>query len=437
MRRLPLILTVCIFALGPMAGLARANARLDRSYGQNGYVAVQPPLSAPWRNQYVRDLAAAHDGDSFALFERQRCAGSEGCFSSNNLFRYLADGSLDPDFGGPAGSYELPSEGESIPVLTVDSQGRPLIVRVSVDHAVIRRLTSSGTPDSTFGAEGVVALQCSCDSEETQIVPGRRGAMTVVFGRGRDGQSPNGYGRTGTIVTAVRLEPDGSEDTRFGAGGSSTFGLRSAAPPVAATTSKAGALYLAGAGCCGFDVPGYVVRLSARGKLDRRFTVATRRSLQALRQLGSLQESINAVLVRPRGNIDLLGAAGYETGFVLRLNRRGHRRRKFGRNGLRVLPVPVSAAALGSHGSTLAVSDEAANGADLLMRILKGGRLDRTFGSPGASIAGSIGDFGLSVVHQVGGRALVLDRGVKECRSYCPADPKLVRFREGSAPKQR
>jgi hypothetical protein len=434
-RKLPFILPVCLFAVGPMAGVAGAHARLDQSYGQNGYVAVQPPLQAPWQNQYIRDMAATHDGDSFALFERQRCAGS--CFSGNNLFRYFGDGSLDPNFGGSDGSYELPSEGEGIPALTVDSRGRPLIAQASTDHAVIRRLTSSGVPDPSFGTEGVVALQCNCEYGGTQIVPGRGGTVTVVVSRGRFGQDPYGYGRTGTIFTAVRLEADGSEDARFGKGGSSTFGLSGAEPPVASATSKDGALYLAGAGCCGFDIPGYVVRLSARGRLDRRFMAATRRSVQAIRPLGSLRESINAVLVRPGGNIDLLGAAGYETGFVLRLNRSGRRHDDFGRHGLRVLPVPVASAALGSNGSTLAVSDEAASGADLLMRILKGGRLDRAFGSLGTSIAGSVGDFGLSVVHQVGRRALVLDLGNKECRGYCPADPKLVRFLEGPAPKRR
>ncbi|HEY8810286.1 MAG TPA: hypothetical protein VIM28_09720 [Solirubrobacterales bacterium] len=418
-----------------MIGVAGAHVRLDRSYGQNGYVSVQPPLPAPWQTQYIRDMAAAHDGDSFALFERQRCAGS--CSSSNSLFRYLGDGSLDPDFGGSDGSYELPSEGEGIPALAVDSQGRPLIAQVSTDHAVIRRLTSSGAPDPSFGAEGTVALQCNCEYGGTRIVPGRRGMVTVVFSRGRYGQGPTGYARTGTVFTAVRLEANGSEDARFGKGGSSTFGLRGAEPFAAATTSKGGALYLGGAGCCGFDIPGYVVRVSARGRFDRRFTAATRHSLQAIRRLGSLQESINAVLVRPRGNIDLIGAAGYERGFVLRLNRSGHRHREFGHHGLRVLPVPVASAVLGSDGSTLAVSDESARGVDLLMRILEGGRLDRAFGNPGASIARSVGDFGLSVVHQVGRRALVLDRGEKECRGYCPADPKLVRFLEVSAPKRR
>jgi hypothetical protein len=121
---------------------------------------------------------------------------------------------------------------------------------------------------------------------------------------------------------------------------------------------------------------------------------------------------------------------------VLRLNPSGHVHRRFGKNGLRVLPSPVASAALGSDGATVAVSDENLSGVDVLMRILASGRPDPAFGQGGKSIPGSNGDSGLSVVHQSGRKALVLDLGFHECRGYCPADPKLVRFLEGT-PKRR
>jgi hypothetical protein len=430
-RKLWLGLILCVLVFG--AGVAQA--RLDPSFGQDGLVEVRPPLPAPWRNQYIRHMAAARDGSSFVLFERQYCAGQAGCFSSNNLFRYLGDGSLDSAFGGPDGTYELPQEGEGIPTFAVDSGGRPLLAQASAERVVVRRLTSSGAPDPSFGIDGAVAFECTCEYGATQLVPGPRGVVTVALPRGRFGNGRGVYGRTGTVLTLVRLEANGSRDRRFGHGGSTTFGLRGVEPFIASATASGGALYLGGAECCGSGVPGYVVRVSARGRLDGPFTTASQRSLRSLRKLNSLQESVDAVLVRRGGGIDLLGSAGYEKGFVLRLNPSGHVHRRFGKNGLRVLPSPVVSAALGSDGATVAVSDENLSGVDVLMRIFAGGRLDPAFGQ-GKPIPGSNADSGVSVVHQSGRKALVLDLGFHECRGYCPADPKLVRFLEGP-PKRR
>jgi uncharacterized delta-60 repeat protein len=279
-----------------------AHARFDPSFGQNGVVEVRPPLPAPWQYQYIRDMVAARSGSSFVLFERQYCAGQTGCFKSDNLFHYLSDGSLDPVFGGPGGSYELPHEAEGISAVAVDSRGRPLLPAASASQVVIRRLTSSGAPDPTFGTDGAVAIECHCDYGETQLVAGPGGTVTVVLLRGRFGNAgQSGYGRTGTVFTLVRLRADGSRDPHFGRGGRTTFGLRGVEPPVASATARGGALYLGGAGCCGSEIPGYVIRVSADGRLDGRFTTASQHSLRSLQKLNSLQDSVNAVLVRPGG----------------------------------------------------------------------------------------------------------------------------------------
>jgi uncharacterized delta-60 repeat protein len=436
MRKLWLTLVVCALAGGTL-GAGAAQARLDTSFGQSGYVDVSPPLPAPWRNQYVRHLDAATNGSSFALFERQYCAGQAGCFDSDNLFRYQGDGSLDPYFGGPGGSFQLPQEGEGIPALAVDSRGQPLLAQATANRVVVRRLTPSGVPDSSFGTNGAVELECECEYGRTQLVPGLRGSLTVALPHGRFGDpGAGGTHLTGTAFTLVRLKADGARDPRFGRRGRMTFGLKDAATFNASATSRGGALYLSGPGCCSSGIPGFVVRVSAKGRLDGRFTRAARRSLRSVARLNSLSTSVNGVIARPRGKIDLLGSGDYSKGFVLRLNPSGRAHRRFGRGGLRMLPLPVASATLGSDGATLAASDENLKGADVLMRILAGGRLDPAFGRKGVQIAGTGGDTGVSVVHQSGRRALVLDLGFKECRGYCPAEPELVRFLEGR-PKRR
>lgn len=52
MRKLLLVLTACLLVgatTGAAAGAQARQAPLDRTYGQNGYVDVQPPMPAPWR----------------------------------------------------------------------------------------------------------------------------------------------------------------------------------------------------------------------------------------------------------------------------------------------------------------------------------------------------------------------------------------------------
>ncbi len=425
-----------VFVAGVLGGsiwAGPAQARIDPTFGHNGVVVVQPPLPAPWRNQYIRQLAATRSGFSFALFERQHCAG--GCFSDNVLFRYLRDGSLDPTFGG-SGSYELPQEGEGIPALAVDSRGRPLLAQASEDEVVVRRLTPLGVPDFSFGTDGAVTIACDCEYGETRLVPGPGDSLTVALPRSRFGEVQNSTGRTGTILTLVRLREDGTRDGRFGQGGSARFGLRGFEPFTSSAVSRGGALYLSGVGCCRSSLPGYVIRVSANGRFDGRFAAASQHALANLRRIPALGEEVNAVVLRRSGKIDLLGSAGYERGFILRLKPNGHPYRAFAAKGLRVLPLPVASAALGHDGAVVALSDEGLVGINVLTRIFANGRLDWAFGGPGETIPGTTGEFGLSVVPQTGRKVMVLDLGLVECRGYCGAEPKLMRFLEGS-PKRR
>jgi hypothetical protein len=422
MRKLRLLLVGAV-VLAALVGAGPAQARLDPSFGQGGVVHVQPPIPSPWQDQYVRRMAAARDGSSYVLAERMYCTQGN-CPTSSFLFRYRPDGELDTVFG-EEGAYQLPEEGEGITVLSVDSQGRPLLTRPSAETAVIRRLTKEGEPDPSFGAGGAVSLACQCEWGQTQLVAGAQGSVTVAFGRG---SFSNGHGRSGTIYTLVRLESNGSVDRSFGRGGSLRFGVRGAEPFVASAVGKGGALYLAGGGCCFSRIPGYVVRISSRGKVDDRFETAAARGLRRLRGLNEFESAVTAVVARPRGAVDLLGYENFEKGFELRLGRRGHPVRKFGRGGLQRLPLPVASATPGSGGAVMAISAQNLGPFATVMRILYGGRLDRSFGRQRVPDSG--GESGFAIVGQAGRRALVLDLGNQECRSSCAPDPKLVRFLE-------
>lgn len=430
MRRLWLAMLGSLVLAGVVwAGVAQA--RIDRSYGENGVVVVQPPVPIPWRSQVVRQVAAAHDGSAYALLERSRCeppyynyCGVKGYA----LVRYSGNGSLDSYFGGSAGFYELPFENRrSTPVLVVDSAGRPVVAQSAEDEVTIVRLTPDGSPDATFGNDGVVSFQCGSCEREPQLIKGPRGSLTVVSSRRVYGSS-RGNGRSGTIVGLIRLRGDGSFDERFGAAGSTTVGLPNTRPFAAAVAGKGGALYLAGEGCCKSARRGYLVRISAKGHYDRRFAKATGQALRAVNRFGSLGQSVNAVLLRSHGRIDLLGSAGYDRGFMLRLNRYGRAIRKFARKGLRSLPLPIGSAVHGSEGATMLLSNANLRGVAIVMRMGSGGRMDRRFGRE--VIPESEGRTGIAIASLARRRLLVLSLGLEECRQYCSSTAELVRYAE-------
>jgi uncharacterized delta-60 repeat protein len=422
MRKLWLVLVIGALMTGATSAEASAG-RLDPSFGNNGVVPIDLPLPAPWQTQYLNDMSASYDGSSYVLVDHSQCDTS-GCLVAHALLRYTADGVLDPSFGGPGGFYELSEEPYNNAFLAVDSQGRPLLAEDFEGKIVIRRLTSAGTLDPTFGVGGVVTLDCACSG--SRIVPGPAGTLTIVT-RGEERE-----GRSFREVTLIRLLADGSVDSGFGNEGRTTLMLPGAEPLVDVVSSRKGAFYVAALGCCTW-LGSYFVRVSARGQLDTRFDAAAHRSLLSLRK-PKFNVKTMAVVARPRGKIDLLGYATGGKGFSLRLNPNGRIHRRYGRNGLQLLPHPVNSAALGSDGATMALTD-GSTGVPGVMRILADGRPDPRFDwSP---IPGGRGDRGLSVVPQAGRKVLVLDRGVHECRGSCVIDPKLIRFLEGPRPRRR
>jgi len=424
MRRSLSAVFVCVVLAG-LVWAGSAQARIDRSYGDNGVASVLPSLPASWEDQHVLQLAAGRDGGTYALLRGQHCETSRYyCPWAYALVRYSGGGHLDLAFGG-VGFYELPFKRQ--PVLAVDSAGRPVVAEDVEGTFTIVRLTPSGVPDLTFGGDGEVGIRCDCRNSNTRLIAGPRGTLTIavpraVYGAGR------GNGRTGTTVGLVRLRGNGSFDKRFGAAGSVTVGLPNTAIFRAAATAKGGALYLAGAGCCKASRRGYVVRISAKGRYDRRFARASGRALRAVRRFGTSGQSVNAVLLRSRGRIDLLGSAGLDRGFVLRLNGRGARVRNFARKGLRGMPLPIDAAVRGSRGATVALSDTNLRGIGILVRMRFDGRMDRRFGR--GPIPGSEGEGDNQIVSLAGRRVLALSLELRECRQYCPPEAQMIRYSE-------
>lgn len=419
MRRLGTVVA-CVGVLWVATGTGAAEAELDRGFGQDGVVQVEPPRPPVGQDHEFRAFGAGRDGSSYMVFGATPCDEEQACTDSSEVIHYGSDGTLDADFG-MGGSYALPPGDEARRELAVDSAGRALIAEMSPSSVVVSRLTSNGSLDSSFGDEGSVSVACSCQHTATRLIQGHEGTLTLVIVGGEAMRSNAPPGSNSNML--IRLNEDGSFAESFGHGGVITFELCGLWRLSVWAVGKRGPIYLPGTTCTRSERP-FLVRISRRGKVDRRFMRTTLRTLQPL-------AGVAAVVVRQHGVIDLIGGASQRT-LLLRLGPNGQAQEDFGTQGYRVLPLPVVSAVRGSDGAIVAVSGEEEGSPVTLFRILPEGRLDHTFGFE--EIPHSIGDFGVSIASQSGRRVLVLDQGVHvDCRGDCRGNPRLIRYLDGPA----
>jgi len=392
-------------------------ARLDQSYGVGGVVDLDAEIVS-WRSQ----IRVARNGAAYAL------AGAE----AGVLYRYSANGSPDRSFGESNGTYQLPQEARGS-ALEVDSAGRPLLAKVAEGRLAVRRLTSDGRIDRTFGDAGVVEFKCPCGApgyRAVYIAPGRGGSATVIVTAGLySGDTRSSSERVGTVFRLLRFRADGSPDSRFGGNGVATFSLRGVdGIGVRTAPTPGGGLYLATSECC--ETPPVLARVSRRGRLDRHFLATSGRSLGILRRLASPYSGIASVQVRRGGKIDLVGSRWDHGGFVLRLRPNGQRFRRYSEGGLRALPMSVEAAVAGDEGSPVVLTKFAYLEGRRLYRILPGGRIDPAFGSEGTRVTPRASGEELSLDALSRRRLVVSTTGVEFCRVSCPPAPAIARYLE-------
>jgi uncharacterized delta-60 repeat protein len=131
--------------------------------------------------------------------------------------RLRATGALDPDFGGD-GRVTLPGGGSAGAVLV--QPDRKIIVAGNASGSgamTVTRLKPEGTPDMTFGSAGTAAVDFG------SLADLLGGAVLQPDGR----IVIAGYTQATEDVAVARLNPNGSPDATFGAGGKATvdFGV--------------------------------------------------------------------------------------------------------------------------------------------------------------------------------------------------------------------
>ncbi|HEX6665117.1 MAG TPA: hypothetical protein VF081_00800 [Solirubrobacterales bacterium] len=402
--------------------LARSGASsgLDRAYGAHGIATITQPPGDHFKPWSVDEYASARDGSVYVL-GRGWTGNCYSCGPTYFVFRVGPSGAFDPGFGGETGVV-LPS----VPFgygLSVDTRGRPLVFSQDAGAVTVRRYEKNGQADASFGTGGTVAVVCGCQGAVSRVVPAQKGTTLVEVDRGSSDVEYSAG--PGARVSLTRLLANGALDPGFGVGGSNVFSLPGLSRPALLAVAKKGAVLLGGSSPR-IRTLVYVIRVSAKGRLDTKFNRAASGAMRRLRRLGEFAE-LNSLLARGDGTVELLGPSRFTKSFDLRLRANGKLARGFGKRGLSVLPLPLKSATLGSGGAIFAITEVPEI---IAFRVLKNGRLDDRFSGPGG-VGVPVSGEGILVGTQQRRRAVVMDRGNVFCRNGgCEPTPGIARYIE-------
>jgi uncharacterized delta-60 repeat protein len=355
-----------------------ANGALDASFGAgSGKVSNAFPAA--------KAIALQADGKLLAV-------------GGMTLSRYLADGSLDTAFG-TGGKVSIVAQGggvDAMQALVVQPDGRIVVGGYSSrptpfnDDFAVLRFNADGSPDTSFGAGGLVALDFAGLTDRVHALLLQPDGKIVAAG----------FATLGTLVTAdqdialVRLTATGTLDPGFGTGGKLTVNVAGKADfGYAAALQADGKIVVAGrVGADGGADPDFgLLRVSANGNLDTGF--GSNGVVRTDFGLGNWEEAA-AVAVQADGRILVTGRVRVGSVFNLalaRFNADGTPDAGFGAAGLATTAVSTQAdvakaLAVQSDGKIVVVGQAASlstNPDMVVARYLADGSMDAAFGAAG------------------------------------------------------
>ena len=348
---------------------------------------------------------------------------------------WATPGDLDPSFGdGGAVSTFVPFGGLRLGYVALSVQSDGKIVGVGgrrgmgADYdfdILLQRLNVDGTPDLTFGHEGIVTTDLSQDTDEATSLVIRNDGKIVVAGaswRGEPRLDPDVPRPETFDLVVVRYNPDGSLDTTFGAGGvvRTTFGDDSAGAS-ALIIQADGKLVAAGTSIALDPLAGKfaLARYLADGTLDPSFGVGGKVTTPI-----NNYAAANALVARSDGKLLAAGSAvstpGNWDSVLATYNEDGSLDLTFGDQGVVVNDIAggdtdqILATAIQPSGGVVAgghiVSYDGARFFDsfALSRYSETG-IDRAFGTRGVTqtMIGTASDVVRSIVIQNDGKIVV------------------------------
>jgi hypothetical protein len=431
------VVSMAVVAIGALVGAASAEARLDPAFGDNGVVTLIGLNPGGSMAEEIEAIATGQNGETYVVARQYGCWSL--CQAASTVYRFQANGLRQPAFQ----DYEVPpiqtepgrvsETGSSL--VTVDSGGLPIVARVNSGRQgagviAVHRLDEDGTLDTTFGAAGTVTIPCPCSEEGTQLLSGPAESTFVIAKATTRVKRKGKVNGSTEAATLIKLDSTGHRAKGFGARGSVTAQMPGEGEIEYDAITPAGATFFGGRGLTGSTASGFLLKVTAKGKIDGKFKARALKSLRRLKGLKGYEVRVTAAVIGRHGPIELFGSAGGIGGFELRLRQDGSLWSGWGKKGLKLLPYAIGAAVQGREGSTMALSSEEALPPRIL-RILSNGKLDPVFGITGEELPGATNESGFEIFPAGIGRVGVSDLGLRECRQVCEATPKLYRFLEG------
>ncbi|XZF14941.1 T9SS type A sorting domain-containing protein [Chitinophagaceae bacterium MMS25-I14] len=339
---------------------------LDSSFGVNGVANSTLPYS-----MYYSALTIDHNGNIATV------ASWNG---TTVLNRFLNNGTPDNSFGLQSTYMGLgPFSGLMPAAMLQQPDGKlvagGMIYRASSDFDFgLTRVKANGTPDSSFGNNGLVTTDLGTPAPTMEYIyalalqpDGRIIAMGTRYSQ----------------LALVRYLPNGSLDNSFANGGKLLAGIQVISP--GAIAIQPDGKILVAAAQYGSPTGVYTcLRYFANGTPDSTFNFSGSISVP-IGQFGA----INAMQLQPDGKI-LVAGTNMNDGLLLRLTPAGQRDMTFGTNGIATLNrCAVTSLALRGNNRIVAAGYRSDNGKKMmLMQVKPDGNPDSSFGRYGSVITG-------------------------------------------------
>lgn len=269
-------------------GLVRINTdgTLDTSFGTNGVVIAMLGSNS----DSIRKVRIQPDG-KILLAGRSWAVGSA---SNIMLVRYNSNGTLDTTFNSTGYvTYNVSGASEEYAGdIALQPDGKIVVVGDSIPSfgapgkILVMRFNANGTLDTTFDGDGVLLITTPAGGAAGQVIVLSDGKL-LVTGYRNDGAKPN--------FVLMRLNSDGTSDTSFGTGGSTTTSVSSDANYISSTDRQSdGKIVVVGSN--------YIARYSADGILDTSFGTGGKTRVPSVYETNFIRVTAgDKILVSSRG----------------------------------------------------------------------------------------------------------------------------------------
>jgi uncharacterized delta-60 repeat protein len=241
---------ICLLAASALLAFetqfaSAAPADLDRSFGGDGVVAVEPPAASAFSTYAAGRMALGLDDEIFVLYSLVgACPSIDSCQVDWSLARYDRDGNRDAQFGTGAGS-SLSFKG--IPYrqadVAVGPDGKPVVAAIGSEGLVVARFDRAGHLDGGFGKEGKAANTPGVAAGTPPAIAVQADGKALVAVEGSAGEVSSG-------LLLFRYMPDGTLDPSFGQGGMTAVKLETQSRPAGLLLGAGGAVSVGVSECC-------------------------------------------------------------------------------------------------------------------------------------------------------------------------------------------